>query len=178
MRAPRTMQCRDGYVVIGTYQPGIGERTLDLMLRWAGEEGVAAPDLTQRSWLAYMSELTSGALTVDDFNRGYDAIGAFVATKTKRELLDGALERKLLLAPIHDVTDVRADPQLASRDYWTDVGGDSHPGPFARLSATPIRMACACAAPRRGSGAVGRRPRAGRARSHRARRPTQRCSMA
>ena len=62
------------------------------------------------------------------------------ATKTKRELLNGALERKLLLAPIHNVTDVRADPQLASRNYWTDVGGVSHPGPFARLSATPIRL--------------------------------------
>ena len=112
--------------------PGIGERTLHLMLRWAGEEGAAAADLTQRSWLVYMTDLTSGALAVDDFNRGYDAIGAFVATKTKRELLDGALERKLLLAPIHDVTDVRADPQLAARDYWRNIGGDPHPGPFAR----------------------------------------------
>ena len=140
MRAPRTMRCSDGYVVIGTYQPGIGERTLHLMLRWAGEEGAAAADLTQRSWLVYMTDLTSGALAVDDFNRGYDAIGAFVATKTKRELLDGALERKLLLAPIHDVTDVRADPQLAARDYWRNIGGDPHPGPFARLSETPIRM--------------------------------------
>ncbi len=140
MRAPRTMVCKDGFVVIGTYQPGIGERTLDGMLRWAGEEGDADADLTQRSWLTYMNDLGSGALSVDAFNRGYDAIGAFVAKRTKRELLDGALERKLLLAPIHDATDIRADPQLASREYWTDVGGDLHPGPFARLSATPIRM--------------------------------------
>ena len=140
MRAPRTMSCKDGFVVIGTYQPGIGERTLDGMLRWAGDEGDAAPDLTQRSWLTYMNDLVSGALTVEDFNRGYDTIGAFVAKRTKRQLLDGALERKLLLAPIHDVSDVRADPQLASRDYWTNVGGDSHPGPFAKLSATPIQM--------------------------------------
>jgi len=140
MRAPRTMECKDGYVVIGTYQPGIGERTLDGMLRWAGDEGEAASDLMQRSWLTYMNDLVGGALTVDDFNRCYDAIGAFVAKRTKRQLLDGALERKLLLAPIHDVSDVRADPQLASRNYWTRVGGDSHPGPFAKLSATPIRM--------------------------------------
>jgi crotonobetainyl-CoA:carnitine CoA-transferase CaiB-like acyl-CoA transferase len=140
MRAPRTMQCRDGYVVIGTYQPGIGERTLDGMLRWVGDEGAAPAELTQRGWTTYMNDLVGGAISVDDFNRGYDAICDFVATKTKRELLDGALERKLLLAPIHDVTDVRADPQLAARGYWTDVGRDPHPGPFARLAATPIRM--------------------------------------
>jgi hypothetical protein len=35
---------------------------------------------------------------------------------------------------------VRADPQLASRNYWTNVGGDPHPGPFAKLSVTPIQM--------------------------------------
>lgn len=140
MRAPRTMACKDGYVVIGTYQPGIGERTLDGMIRWAGDEGCAAADLLQRSWLTYMNDLATGALTVDDFNRGYDTIGAFVAQRTKRQLLDGALERKLLLAPIHDVSDVRADPQLASRNYWMDVGGDPHPGPFAKLSATPIQL--------------------------------------
>jgi len=140
MRAPRTMACKDGFVVIGTYQPGIGERTLDGMLRWAGDEGWAAADLLQRSWLTYMNDLVIGALTVDDFNRGYDTIGEFVAQRTKRQLLDGALARKLLLAPIHDAGDVRADPQLASRNYWTNVGGDPHPGPFAKLSVTPIQM--------------------------------------
>lgn len=149
MRAPRTLQCRDGWVVIGTYQPGIGERTLDGMLRWAGDEGASSPAITQRGWTTYMSDLVAGKLSVDDFNRGYDAIADFVAGKTKRALLDGALERKLLLAPIHDVTDVRADPQLADRNYWTTVGGDAHPGPFARLSATPIAMAAP--APRLGA---------------------------
>ena len=140
MRPPRTLQCRDGWVVIGTYQPGIGERTLDGMLRWAGDEGASSPDLTHRGWLTYMNDLVGGTLSVTDFNRGYDAIAEFVATKSKRQLLDGALERKLLLAPIHDVCDIRADPQLADRDYWTNVGGDSHPGPFVRLAVTPIRM--------------------------------------
>ncbi len=75
MRAPRTMQCRDGWVVIGTYQPGIGERTLDGMLRWAGDEGAASTDITQRGWTTYMNDLvTRDTCRVDDFNRGYDAI--------------------------------------------------------------------------------------------------------
>jgi crotonobetainyl-CoA:carnitine CoA-transferase CaiB-like acyl-CoA transferase len=149
--------------VIGTYQPGIGERTLDGMLRWLGAEGGAAAEFARRGWTTYMNELVAGTLHVDDFNRAYDAIDTFVKTKTKRELLDGALERKLLLAPIHDVTDIHADPQLAARHYWTDVGGDLHPGAFARLSVTPIRMSAP--APRLGSAqhlldAPPRRPRA------------------
>jgi crotonobetainyl-CoA:carnitine CoA-transferase CaiB-like acyl-CoA transferase len=140
MRAPRVTSCRDGYVIIGTYQPGIGERTLDGMIGWLTEEGAAPPALPQRSWLQYMTELAAGTLSVDAFNCAYDAMCDFVAAKTKRALLDGALERKLLLAPIYDIADLRADPQLADRGYWTDVAGVIHPGPFARLSATPIRM--------------------------------------
>ena len=123
-----------------------------------------------------MTELTSGALTVDDFNRGYDAIGAFVATKTKRELLDGALERKLLLAPIHDVTDVRADPQLAARDYWTDVGGDITSGPLRCFVGDADPHVVRRAASRCRSGTVVDAEHACRARSHRAKRPSRRCS--
>jgi crotonobetainyl-CoA:carnitine CoA-transferase CaiB-like acyl-CoA transferase len=140
MRAPRITPCRDGYVIIGTYQPGIGERTFDGMIRWLTEEGAAPPTLRECSWLQYMSELVAGTLSVDAFNCAYDAMCDFVAAKTKRALLDGALERKLLLAPIYDIADLRADPQLADRGYWTDVGGVTQAGPFARLSATPIQI--------------------------------------
>jgi crotonobetainyl-CoA:carnitine CoA-transferase CaiB-like acyl-CoA transferase len=140
MRAPRTVPCRDGHVVIGTYQPGIGERTFDSLVRWLAECDAIDADLAAHSWLNYMNDLTSGALAVDDFNRAYDAIGAFVATLTKRQLMDGAIARKLLLAPLYDVADLAADPQLDARDYWTDIGGFRHPGAFARLSATPLRL--------------------------------------
>jgi crotonobetainyl-CoA:carnitine CoA-transferase CaiB-like acyl-CoA transferase len=140
MRAPRAVACRDGHVVIGTYQPGIGERTFDGMVRWLAECDAIDADLAARSWLRYMNDLTSGVLAVDDFNRAYDAISAFVATLTKRQIMDGAIARKLLLAPLYDVADLTADPQLAARNYWVDIGGVSHPGAFARLSATPLRL--------------------------------------
>ena len=42
------------------------------------------------------------------------------------------------MAPSWDARDLYADRQLASRDYWVDVEGIDHPGPFAKLSATPI----------------------------------------
>src|SRR5262245_16829198 len=112
MRAPRITPCKDGYVIIGTYQPGIGERTFDSMIRWLIDAGAAPPELPKRSWLNYMTELVAGTLSVDVFNCAYDAMCNFVAARTKRVLLDGALERKLLLAPIYDIADLRADPQL------------------------------------------------------------------
>lgn len=139
MRAQRTMACRDGFAVIGTHLPGVGERTLDGCMRWLEEEQCAPAHLIGRSWLGYLSELSTGAMPVESFNAAYDALGAWVSTKTKRALLDGALARKLLIAPIYDISDLRVDPHLTARGFWQRVGEDIQPGAFAQLSATPIR---------------------------------------
>ena len=37
----------------------------------------------------------------------------------------------IVLAPIFDIADLVEDRQLAARDYWTEVAGVKHPGPFA-----------------------------------------------
>jgi crotonobetainyl-CoA:carnitine CoA-transferase CaiB-like acyl-CoA transferase len=51
-----------------------------------------------------------------------------------------AVEHKLLLAPIRTVDELLSEPQLRSRGYWTEVGARVHPGAFARLGRTPIRL--------------------------------------
>jgi crotonobetainyl-CoA:carnitine CoA-transferase CaiB-like acyl-CoA transferase len=64
---------------------------------------------------------------------------------TKAALLQTALERDLLIAPVATVREVLESPQLAARDYWQMLAhpelGRSirYPGPFGRASATPIR---------------------------------------
>ena len=48
------------------------------------------------------------------------------------------------LAPVANVADVASDEQLKARDFWIHVPHDTigrtltFPGPFAKLSATPI----------------------------------------
>jgi len=58
---------------------------------------------------------------------------------TKDEIHEQAVAQKWLIAPVKLVPDLISDPQLNARDFWTDVAGRKHPGPFARLSETPIR---------------------------------------
>ncbi len=48
------------------------------------------------------------------------------------------VERKLLLAPILEIPDLLEDVQLDSRDYWQTLNDVVLPGPFAKLSETPI----------------------------------------
>ena len=66
----------------------------------------------------------------------------FFATKTKAELLDAAIQRKVLITPVWTAADVVASPQLESRDYWEDIeqpgfGTVRHPGAFAKVPARP-----------------------------------------
>ncbi|MEK7216866.1 MAG: CoA transferase, partial [Chloroflexota bacterium] len=67
----------------------------------------------------------------------------FLRTRTKREIMDRAVRDKVNLAPIYNTADLLEDPQLRARGFWQQVGGRTHPGPFAQCSGTPIRLGAA-----------------------------------
>ena len=70
--------------------------------------------------------------------RAVTQLTRFIAGKTKLELMKRAVDGRLMIAPLYSMADILDDRQLASRDYWETVGGVRHPGPFARLTQTPI----------------------------------------
>jgi crotonobetainyl-CoA:carnitine CoA-transferase CaiB-like acyl-CoA transferase len=66
-------------------------------------------------------------------------VGAFLETKTKEEVTEAALARKLLSVGIADVADLAASVHFADRGFLIGLGGDDRPrrtmpGPFARSS--------------------------------------------
>ena len=73
-----------------------------------------------------------------------EVIGAFIATRTMDELIDRGMKQRILLAPIYTVPQLLQAEQLAARGFFCEVpdprrGATAlHPGPFARLSETPI----------------------------------------
>ena len=89
-------------------------------------------------WLTWIQQVMAGSLDVDIARRGLDQFLAFLRTMTKAEIHEQAVAQKWLIAPIMLVSDLISDPQLDARDFWVDVAGRRHPGPFARLSETPI----------------------------------------
>ncbi|HNJ09196.1 MAG TPA: CoA transferase, partial [Plasticicumulans sp.] len=68
-----------------------------------------------------------------------DVAAAIFESRTKLELQAFGNEQGVLVAPIYSISDLLKDPQLEARSFWEDVGGRTHPGPFARFSKTPVQ---------------------------------------
>ncbi len=127
--APRnTYRCADGsWVAVSTSAQNIAERVMRL---------VGRPEYIAEPWFA------TGAGRVEHAAELDEAVAAWVAARTRDEVLAAFEEAQAAVAPIYDVRDVLADPQLAALDAVTTVE-DPELGPLRmqnvmfRLSDTP-----------------------------------------
>ncbi len=137
---PDRAHCKDGFVVMTLVLGDVGAKSWGAMMQWASEAGAIDEDLAQHDWSVMFDLLMGGKISPPDIQRAYDQFVAFLGTQTKVEIQQRALEGKWLLGPVWTTADLLGDPQLASRDFFQDVGGDTHPGPFLRMSGTPIEL--------------------------------------
>ena len=135
---------KDGHVAI-TYLFGSAfAHFTKRLMDWIYAEGMCDEATQQTDWVAYGGYLFSGPEAIEDYKRLTRIVEDFTLTKTKAELLQGALDRGLLVAPVTTLDEVVNSQQLASRDYWTSVDHGQlgrairYPGPFAKFSAAPI----------------------------------------
>jgi len=136
--------CADGYVsVTFLFGAAIGPFTQNLM-RWVYEEGFCDAEMRDKDWIDYTIMLLDGREPVEEYERAKDVLTNFFATKTKAELFEAALDRRLLIAPVTDSRDVLESPHYAARQFFEDVdhgelGTVRYPGAIAKLSATPLK---------------------------------------
>jgi crotonobetainyl-CoA:carnitine CoA-transferase CaiB-like acyl-CoA transferase len=136
--------CKDGYVNFTfLFGNAIGPLTARFFA-WMHEEGFADEALRDIHWPRFGVTLL-GEGRSPELERATAAIEAFTRAHTKAELYAGAAARRLLLVPLSDAADLAHSAQLAARAYWTPVAHAErpdpirYPGPFAKLSETPIR---------------------------------------
>jgi crotonobetainyl-CoA:carnitine CoA-transferase CaiB-like acyl-CoA transferase len=135
---PTKWPCQDGTVecVVGL-GPATGGFT-NAFMRWMADEGATTPDLDGIDWRTLPSRIEDGTFTSEDLAKVGDTVAAFLAAKTKREVLRAAVDRKLLCVPIYDTTDIASSEQLAARDFWVEVGDGERrrrlPGPCAKVT--------------------------------------------
>jgi len=122
------------------------------------EEGSCREDTLKRDYVEFALKIQSGEYTLAEFAAIMDEVAAFTTTKTKAELAAAASERSLLIVPVADLDDVLANPQLAARDYWEEVGGVRYPGPMVRAGATPLAPLGPPPAPGEHQGRIALRP--------------------
>ncbi len=126
---PWVYECADGYVTVTfLFGPMIAPFTRRI-LSWICEEGFCEPELRDKDWVDFGMAVVEGRESMDTFDEAIAALTAFVATKTKNELLERALSDNLLVAPITTTTDVLALEHLQVRGYWQRVEMPRADGP-------------------------------------------------
>ncbi|MBW2270562.1 MAG: CoA transferase [Deltaproteobacteria bacterium] len=138
VRNPVIEPCKDGHVAITFVIGAQGNYGFGQVMKWAAEEEALDEDLRDRDWSTWLEDMANETLAVPDAARGLDQVLAFLKTKTKAEIQQQAVRRKLLIAPAYTAEDLYGDSQLAARDFWQEIDGTLHPGAFAKLSRTPI----------------------------------------
>lgn len=127
----------DGWVFLGLHIPGLGERLFKRILDWAAEEGLLPVEVAAHDWSSWLRAVSVDK-RIDDVNAALEAMRAFVATKTRRELYRWGLVNGGLVAPVNEIADLLIDEHLAARNFWRNVGADRTAGPFAIMSETPL----------------------------------------
>jgi len=110
-------------------------------VRWMADEGDRDDYLLSLDFRT----LGYGAIPGEMMDRIVPPIARFITRRTKEQLFDGAIERRILLFPVATLGDILADPQLTARDFFKTTDAPEFGaqlttlGPFARASATPLK---------------------------------------
>ena len=140
--------CKDGFVhVMFLFGASIGPFTRRLM-EWVYEEGYCDAAMRDKDWLDYGNMLNDGRETIAEYRVVTEAVGRLCAEKTKAELLDAALDRILLIAPISTPRDLLDSDHFREREFFDSVddrmlspGAVPAPGPWFRSSlVSPARL--------------------------------------
>jgi crotonobetainyl-CoA:carnitine CoA-transferase CaiB-like acyl-CoA transferase len=109
-------------------------------VEYMAESGMAPEWLREMDWRSYNHNELSDA----EIARLEAAFDAFFASKTRRELYEEALRRRIMLAPCNDAREILEQPQLRSRELFTtleypELGASvRHPAFFAKSTACSI----------------------------------------
>jgi crotonobetainyl-CoA:carnitine CoA-transferase CaiB-like acyl-CoA transferase len=116
--------CADGMVELHlSMGPAAGGFTNNLF-GWLAEEGAVSEEIAGWDWRVLPERLVTGELTHDDLDEARAAVRAFLLTRTKSDVLEAAISRRLLCMAIFDMSDIADSPHLAERGFWghVDIG--------------------------------------------------------
>jgi crotonobetainyl-CoA:carnitine CoA-transferase CaiB-like acyl-CoA transferase len=137
--------CKDGYASVAFLFGAVFGPPTRRLFEWIHEEGFCDEATRDKDWIAYGLHLVNGKEPPEEYARCMNCIERFMLSHTKTELFDEALRRRILLVPVSNTADMLSSDQYRAREYWTKVAHPElsqdvvYPGPFAKLSETPIR---------------------------------------
>jgi crotonobetainyl-CoA:carnitine CoA-transferase CaiB-like acyl-CoA transferase len=133
---PQIWPCKDGYVAFFVIGGSKGSRDLRPLAEWMDREGMANEFLRQMDW----NSLDMFKATREHIDQISKPVGEFFLKHTKKEILEGAIERDISIFPLSGIGDLLNDVHLKSRNFWTEIQhpelgvGITYPRAFARSS--------------------------------------------
>ncbi|MCX8127066.1 MAG: CoA transferase, partial [Dehalococcoidia bacterium] len=109
--------CKDGYVLYFLYTGAFGAEEDRRLVKWMDEEGIADEFIKSIDW----AKLDWRRTPLDEVARIHGYVERFFKSKTKAELLEGAVKRRLAIQPVNTPGDILKHPQLEARNYWQDL---------------------------------------------------------
>jgi crotonobetainyl-CoA:carnitine CoA-transferase CaiB-like acyl-CoA transferase len=109
--------CQDGYVNFPIYATAGGAQSNAKLVRWMEGEGIRDEYLSSIQW----EEFDLSSASQEQFDRVEGSIGRFFKSHTMDELYQGAIERGIMLYPVYGAKEIREDPQLMARGFWSNV---------------------------------------------------------
>jgi len=140
-RTTRLFACKDGYVSWSHGGVSVLAPSLPL-IKWMQAEGMSNEFLDNFDW----SRPDFGAISQEEMDNIEGATAKFFMTKTKAELLEGAIKRDVMLYPVATTADMFDDVQLKARGFWVEVEHPelgvtiTYPGAFGLCSETPPKI--------------------------------------
>ncbi len=145
VRRRMVFPCADGFASL-LLMGAQGSPSTRALMSWMDEHGMLPGWLRDWPWERWEPgwAMVASPEAQAEMVRIEEAVETFLRTRTKAEVYREGVRRRILIAPVATVADIAADPQLAFRDYFRPVEDPAlgqtvrRPGPFARLSATPL----------------------------------------
>lgn len=129
--------CKDGHVVFFFWTGEVAQRWNPLFFEWVGSEGVDVERMKDFDWVNWNS-------LEDAENTAFIAktTSEFFLSRTRKELLEGAVKHHVMLSPLATTEDIVENPQLIYRGFWVELShGDrgmfTYPGAYAKLTEAP-----------------------------------------
>ena len=136
-----TWPCQDGFVNFQFSGGASSGQSVNNFVRWMADEGSVDEYLLSLDFKA----LGYGIITKETMDRIVPPVLRFLLERTKQQLFDGAIERRILLFPVATLGDILENPQLEARGFFRTVESPEFDakltmlGPFARASAAPLK---------------------------------------
>ena len=127
--------CKDGYVTFPIMAGLVAARFYPPLIEWMKTDGFCVDAVSNVKW----DEIDEANFPKDLQEQFVGLLQQFFPRHTKRELYEGAAQRRILLYPVSSVQDIWEDSQLKFRDFWENIYHPeletvvSYPRPCAKI---------------------------------------------